>query len=149
MADIVNEVAKSQWVRAWNVLGMVPMQMYIGATNKDLKHWERKFLVEGGLITGIFNLRNLLRDHGTEIKPFPPVPGKISSVYKRPRSTKRRINKLRLFIDVMFYGPAMIAIANRLKLKPWEEVFLYTTGVMTILVNGGNFLINLKEDPLS
>lgn len=146
---IVNEVAKSQWVRAYDVLGMVPMQVYIGKTNGDLEPWERRFLVEGGIITGLWNLRNLISDQGKEIKPFPRIPGSVSSVYKRDRSTKRRVNNLRLFVDVMFYGPAMISIAAKRKTKIWEKIFLYSTGITTILVNGANYIANLKEDPLS
>jgi hypothetical protein len=147
----VNEVGKSQWVRAWNVIGMVPIQMYIGKTNGDLKPWEKKFLVEGGLATGLFNLRNLIKDKisDNDVQPYPRSIGKISSVYKRDRGTKKVMNAFRLIIDVIGYGPAMISIARNNDVPQWQKAFLYSTGIMTILVNGTNFVRNLKEDPLS
>lgn len=65
----MREVAKSQWVRLWDVVGLGPIMVYIGS-KYPLKSWERTFMYVGGIGTMIYNLRNLIKDREIDKEPF-------------------------------------------------------------------------------
>lgn len=135
------EVAKSQWVRIWDCAGMVPALMYIGASNKHIDQASRAFLVMGGFGTLLYNFHNLMDDRGTEHRNFSKIPLGVSSVYYRDAKDSAMGNAMRIF-DVVGFGPWCIFIAARYKLPIWQEVFLWSTGIMTILVNAANWWAN-------
>ena len=137
----MNEVAKSQWVRLWDVVGLSPLMIYIGLKNGKLKNMDRQFLIGAGFLTLFYNLRNLIADRDIPTEPYSKVPLGISSVYQHSETSKRMGNAMRL-VDVFAYGPMMLKIGAQNKMEPWEEIFMYVGGVMTVFVNGMNYLAN-------
>lgn len=45
-------------------------------------------------------------------------------------------------MDVFLFGPAMLWIGARYNMKPWEKVFMYGGGIMTIYLNHKNYVAN-------
>ncbi len=137
----MSEIAKSQWVRFYNVVAMCPYMIYIGA-KYPMKRWEKTFMIWGGLATLIFNLKNLIEDRTIPQTYYDKIPFNLSSVYEYPPE-KATVDGMRLG-DVFFYGPAMMIIANRYKMTLPEELFMWYTGASTIALNGANYLANIK-----
>ena len=142
---MIREVAKSQWVRLYNVLVICPWMMYL-SRKYNMKGWERGFMVWAQVGTLLFNLRNLIKDRETPQQPYGRIPLALSTVYDHPEAKRREmkaVQKLRWF-DLLVYGPACVVIASRHKMTFSEEVFLRYTGYSTIGLNGANYLANKK-----
>ena len=56
----MNEVAKAQWVRLWDVFGLTPLMMYIGWRHREMSPLARTFLMGAGAWTLVYNLKNYL-----------------------------------------------------------------------------------------
>lgn len=138
------EIAKSQWVRIWDVLGFAPLMLWIGLRNDFAPH-EKLFMVIGSITMWIFNFDNLLRDKPTEkeILEKPAYAFKTASVFHHPPERKFIGNWLRM-IDILYWGPMMLKINRKYKLEPWEKVFMEYGGWSTIYVNGLNYIMNEK-----
>ena len=47
-------------------------------------------------------------------------------------------------IDVFVLGPFLTALSFNKRLRPWQRAGLFASGVLTIIYNGHNYLINRK-----
>lgn len=56
----LQEMQKSQILRAWDVFMLGPVMIYIG--QKRLKGWEKNFTVLAGVLTILYNGRNYLQN---------------------------------------------------------------------------------------
>ena len=139
---MVTEIAKSQWVRLYNVVFMCPYMMYL--SNKyDMKGWMKTFMIGGQILTWLYNFKNLIQDKKTPKQPYPKIPMKLSSKYEYPEDHPSMANTMRL-LDVFAYGPACMLIAKHYEMEPFEEVFMWYTGISTVGLNGWNYLENKK-----
>lgn len=100
-------------------------------------------MVGGNILTWLYNFRNLINDREVPKEPFHKIPMKLSSRYEYPAPEDSMANALRL-ADVFGYGPATMAIAKHYEMEPEEEVFMWYTGISTIILNGWNYLENKK-----
>jgi hypothetical protein len=140
----MNEIAKSQWVRIWDIVGLAPIQIYIGA-KYPMSGPEKTFMIGAGIGTLLFNVKFLMEDRAHEKMFYPGIPGKMSTVYKYPENLGRKImgNNMRL-LDIFLYGPALLWIANKYKMKIWEELFMWYAGFSTIYLNWKNYDANRR-----
>jgi len=54
----INEMQKSQLLRALDVLFLAPFMIYIAHKSKDLNSIEKNILLISGILTGIYNAKN-------------------------------------------------------------------------------------------
>lgn len=145
----MREVAKSQWVRAYNVVFMCPYMMYLGRKHR-MDGWAGVFMSTVQWITLLFNLRNLIQDWNKPKRYYRRYGG-MSTLYEHPEDQRREAATVQFLRwgDILLYGPMCIAITRRYKLKGFEKLFLDYTGLSTIALNGANYLANrevLAED---
>jgi len=143
----MKEIAKSQWVRIWDVAGMTPWMIYLAHKYK-MKGWQRGFMVWAQVGTLLFNLRNLIRDRNVPTQRYHKIPFRMSSIYNYESGAEireaRAVQALRMG-DIFLYGPMCMIIAKQHEMEPIEEAFLWYTGISTILLNGANYILNRKE----
>ena len=57
----ITEVKKSQNVRLWDIFGLGPAMIYIGA-NEKIKPWQKLLLIGAGVGTIYYNGKNYLKN---------------------------------------------------------------------------------------
>jgi hypothetical protein len=142
---MTTEVAKSQWVRIWDIVGLAPIQMYIGS-KYPMKLWEKLFMIGAGAGTLLFNLKFLMEDKGYPKSEYKGIPAKMSTTYTYPENLPRMImgNRMRLY-DIFAYGPILLWIAAKYKMETWEEIFMWYAGFSTIYLNYMNYKANRRN----
>ena len=136
----MHEVAKSQWVRAYDAIVMSPMLIRMAKRYK-MRGLDRAFMVHAQYATMGYNTYNAIVNLGKPVEPYAGVPLGMSTVYE---STERQVagSQVLRLVDIFGYGPMCLYIAAKQKMRPIDRGFLIYTGISTIILNWLNYRAN-------